>query len=160
MRFARATNWKLSFEIMAVPRVVPQHSDFNNLQCQTSLTALTGAKGILPRCQTVTTRKLNRAYARPPNGSAIFPESSQNPIRASRSARPADSGHSPRTQQFNITDAPFLSYHPIKSHVATAMRQTYEMDNFGGGDHGAGSFPGRHDVCARSRYQCSRLERN
>jgi hypothetical protein len=46
---------------------VPQPIDFNNLQCQTSLTALTGAKGILPRCQTITTRKLNRAYALPPN---------------------------------------------------------------------------------------------
>jgi hypothetical protein len=34
------------------PGVVPQHSDFNNLQCQTSLTALTGAKGAFPRCQT------------------------------------------------------------------------------------------------------------
>jgi hypothetical protein len=37
---------------MAVPRVVPQSSDFNNLQCQTSLTALTGAKGIFLSCQT------------------------------------------------------------------------------------------------------------
>src|ERR1039457_3846383 len=52
IRFARATNQKLSFEIMAVPRVVPQHSDFNNLQCQTSLTALTGAIGIFLCCQT------------------------------------------------------------------------------------------------------------
>ena len=40
---------------------------FVRLQCQTSLTALTGVKGILPRCQTATTRKLNRAYARPRN---------------------------------------------------------------------------------------------
>src|SRR5450830_847240 len=37
---------------MVGPGVVPQHSDFNNLQCQTSLTALTGAKGIFLRCQT------------------------------------------------------------------------------------------------------------
>src|ERR1017187_7745624 len=36
------------------PGVVPQHSDFNNLQCQTILTTLTGAKGILPRCKTGT----------------------------------------------------------------------------------------------------------
>jgi hypothetical protein len=42
-------HWKL-----AVPRVVPQPIDFNNLQCQTSLTALTGAKGIFLRCQTGT----------------------------------------------------------------------------------------------------------
>src|SRR5450759_1726524 len=34
------------------PGVVPQPIDFNNLQCQTSLTALTGAKGIFPYCQT------------------------------------------------------------------------------------------------------------
>jgi hypothetical protein len=37
---------------LAVPRVVPQPSDFNNLQCQTALSALTGAKGIFLRCQT------------------------------------------------------------------------------------------------------------
>ena len=34
------------------PGVVPRASEFNNLQCQTSLTALTGAKGIFLRCQT------------------------------------------------------------------------------------------------------------
>ena len=33
-------------EILAVPRVVQRHSDINNLHCQTSLTALTGAKDI------------------------------------------------------------------------------------------------------------------
>jgi hypothetical protein len=31
---------------------VPQPIDFNNLQCQTSLTALTGIKGILAHCKT------------------------------------------------------------------------------------------------------------
>jgi hypothetical protein len=36
------------------PGVVPQHSDFNNLDCQTALSALTGAKGILLRCKTGT----------------------------------------------------------------------------------------------------------
>jgi hypothetical protein len=47
-----------------VPRVVPQHSNFNNLDCQTTLMAITGAKGILPRCQTrtVTTPKRIAAY--------------------------------------------------------------------------------------------------
>src|SRR5664280_878797 len=53
VRFARATNRKFLFDFMAVPRVVPQPSDFNNLQCQTSLTALPGAKGIFLRCKTV-----------------------------------------------------------------------------------------------------------
>jgi hypothetical protein len=32
--------------------VVPRPNDFNNLQCQTTLTALTGAKGIFLECQT------------------------------------------------------------------------------------------------------------
>ena len=35
------------------PGEVPQPCDFNSLQCQTSLTALIGAKGILPRCKTM-----------------------------------------------------------------------------------------------------------
>lgn len=61
MIFPWATNPKLSFEIMAVPRVVPQHNDFNSLQCQTSLTAITGAKGILPRCKTGTVTAPMRA---------------------------------------------------------------------------------------------------
>jgi hypothetical protein len=34
------------------PGVVPLLSDFNNLQCQTSLTALMGAKDIFLDCQT------------------------------------------------------------------------------------------------------------
>src|SRR5664280_1976136 len=51
-------NWKV-----AVPRVVPQPIDFNNLQCQTSLTALTGAKGIFLCCQTGTVTKPNRGDA-------------------------------------------------------------------------------------------------
>ena len=34
------------------PGVVPLRGDFNNLQCQTSLTALTGANGIFLCCQT------------------------------------------------------------------------------------------------------------
>jgi hypothetical protein len=37
---------------MAVPRVVPQHNEFKNLDCQTALSAYTKAKGILPRCKT------------------------------------------------------------------------------------------------------------
>jgi len=39
-------------DCVAVPRVVPRHSDFNNLDCQTALSAIKGAKGILPRCKT------------------------------------------------------------------------------------------------------------
>ena len=50
---------------MAVPRVVPQQSDFNYLQCQTSLTALTGAKGIFLRCQTATTNAGDRVVCEP-----------------------------------------------------------------------------------------------
>jgi len=34
------------------PGEVPPHNDFNDLECQTSLTALPGAKGIFQRCQT------------------------------------------------------------------------------------------------------------
>jgi hypothetical protein len=34
------------------PGVVPRPCNFNHLQCQTSLTALTGAKGIFLCCQT------------------------------------------------------------------------------------------------------------
>jgi hypothetical protein len=37
---------------MAVPTEVPRSSVFNNLHCQTSLTALLGAKGIFLACQT------------------------------------------------------------------------------------------------------------
>jgi hypothetical protein len=36
------------------PGEVPPHSDFNNLDCQTVLSAIMGAKGILPRCKTGT----------------------------------------------------------------------------------------------------------
>jgi hypothetical protein len=32
--------------------VVPRHRDFKNLDCQTALSAITGAKGILLRCKT------------------------------------------------------------------------------------------------------------
>ena len=39
-------------KLLVGPGEVPRRSDFNHLQCQTSLTALTGAKGIFPRCQT------------------------------------------------------------------------------------------------------------
>jgi hypothetical protein len=48
---------------MAVPRVVPRPNDFNNLQCQTSLTALPSAKDIFLDCQTgaVTTPKQHTA---------------------------------------------------------------------------------------------------
>jgi len=42
-------------ECVVGPGVVPQPCDFNGLQCQTSLTALTGAKDIFLCCQTVTT---------------------------------------------------------------------------------------------------------
>ena len=42
---------------MAVPRVVPQPCNFNSLQCQTSLTALMGAKGIFLRCKTMLVRE-------------------------------------------------------------------------------------------------------
>jgi hypothetical protein len=41
-------------KLLVGPGVVPQHSDFNNLNCQTALSAITGAKGILPRCKTRT----------------------------------------------------------------------------------------------------------
>jgi hypothetical protein len=34
--------------------VVPQHSDVKNLDCQTALSAIIGAKGILLRCKTGT----------------------------------------------------------------------------------------------------------
>jgi hypothetical protein len=33
------------------PGVVPRHGDFNNLDCQTGLTGVTGAKGIFRCCQ-------------------------------------------------------------------------------------------------------------
>ena len=42
------------------PGEVPRLSNFNNLQCQTSLTALTGAKGIFLRCQTGTIVRYSR----------------------------------------------------------------------------------------------------
>jgi hypothetical protein len=50
----RIAAWPASQPIEKIggPGVVPQPIDFNNLQCQTSLTALTGAKDILPRCKT------------------------------------------------------------------------------------------------------------
>jgi hypothetical protein len=41
------------------PGVVPRPSDFNYLQCQTTLTAITGAKGIFPRCKTAIVTKPN-----------------------------------------------------------------------------------------------------
>lgn len=37
---------------MMGPGVVPRRSDFNYLQCQTTLTATAGAKRIFPHCQT------------------------------------------------------------------------------------------------------------
>jgi hypothetical protein len=37
---------------MVGPGVVPPHSKFNDLHCQTALTAATGAKDIFLRCQT------------------------------------------------------------------------------------------------------------
>jgi hypothetical protein len=37
---------------MVGPGVVPRHSNFKNLICQTGLSAITGAKGILLRCKT------------------------------------------------------------------------------------------------------------
>jgi hypothetical protein len=40
------------------PGVVPQARDSNYLQCQTTLTAITGAKGVFPRCQTGNRRAL------------------------------------------------------------------------------------------------------
>jgi hypothetical protein len=43
--------WKFKIRLVD-PRVAPQPSDFNSLQGQTSLTALTGAKGVFLRCQT------------------------------------------------------------------------------------------------------------
>ena len=43
------------------PGVVPRHSDFKNLDCQTTLSATTGAKGILPRCKTQTSRQTSTA---------------------------------------------------------------------------------------------------
>jgi hypothetical protein len=36
---------------MVGPGVVPRHGDFNNLDCQTGLTGVTGAKGIFRCCQ-------------------------------------------------------------------------------------------------------------
>jgi hypothetical protein len=53
----RIAAWPASQPIEKIggPRVVPQPRDFNNLQCQTSLTALTGAKGIFLHCQTIVT---------------------------------------------------------------------------------------------------------
>src|SRR5450759_2023537 len=41
-------------KLLVGPGEVPRRSDFNHLQCQTSLTALTGAKGIFLCCQTST----------------------------------------------------------------------------------------------------------
>jgi transposase InsO family protein len=40
--------------LLVGPGVVPQHSNFKNLNCQTALSATTDAKGILPRCKTGT----------------------------------------------------------------------------------------------------------
>src|SRR5450759_5472840 len=39
-------------KLLVGPGEVPRRSDFNHLQCQTSLTALTGAKGVFLCCQT------------------------------------------------------------------------------------------------------------
>ena len=51
-RISPQENLNKSFISLAVPRVVPRPCDFNYLQCQTSLTALTGAKAIFLDCQT------------------------------------------------------------------------------------------------------------
>jgi hypothetical protein len=48
----RAENLGNSKYVLAVPRVVPPTSKFNHLKCQTIITALTGAKGILLNCKT------------------------------------------------------------------------------------------------------------
>src|SRR5262245_51181961 len=42
---------RIARDRMVGPGVVPRHSDFNSLGCQTALTANTGAKGILRCCQ-------------------------------------------------------------------------------------------------------------
>src|SRR5450631_395393 len=54
---------------MAVPRVVPRHSDINYLQCQTSPTAIPGAKGIFLDCQT---GKSQRARLALPDDGSYF----------------------------------------------------------------------------------------
>ena len=38
-------------KLVATPGVVPRHSDFKNLNCQTALSAHTGAKGFFLRCK-------------------------------------------------------------------------------------------------------------
>jgi hypothetical protein len=41
------------------PGVLPQHRDFNNLDCQTTLSALTDAKDIFLRCKTGIVKKFS-----------------------------------------------------------------------------------------------------
>jgi hypothetical protein len=44
-------NIQLVKDCVVGPGVVPRHGDFNNLDCQTGLTGVTGAKGIFRCCQ-------------------------------------------------------------------------------------------------------------
>jgi hypothetical protein len=49
-----ASNSQRSLRKMVGPGVVPRHSDFKNLDCQTALSGITGVKGFLLRCKTGT----------------------------------------------------------------------------------------------------------
>jgi hypothetical protein len=63
------------------PAVVPRRGDFNSLDCQTAVSAMTGAKGILPGCKTGTARisadfaeQDRRAFSREYLRSAVAPD--------------------------------------------------------------------------------------